>query len=211
MRRNEYNIQSFYNQIMKQMPMLYGYQFVLEFVQGGQLGNDYSGYQPFTLFNNSESPDQNFTYYAQSASLPKIGIVKSKASYYGTEFRIPTVIQYEHDYTVKILLEQDMIMYEKLRQWMRMISDLKYNGGGIKSIPSVALRLNLLDSTHQNFTTSYVLEGVWPTNIAEIPLKYAQDDNTPVSCDCKFKYQYCYRDDSFGTSTPNPYDPLSAR
>jgi len=203
MKANEYNIQAFYNQIMKTRPMLYGYQFILEFVQGGQMGNDAIGYEQFDLFNNRENPDTNFTYYAQSASLPKFQINKATASYYGTQFRVPTVIQYDHDYNVKILIEQDMIMYERLRLWMKKISDLRLNGGGIKTIPSVAMRLNLLDSTHQYFTTSYVLEGVWPTNIPTISLEYKQDDNNPIMLDCKFKYQYCYRDDDFDTSN-NP-------
>ena len=203
MKANDYNIQAFYNQIMKTRPMLYGYQFILEFVQGGQMGNDSIGYEQFDLFNNKETPDNNFTYYAQSASLPKFQINKATASYYGTQFRVPTTIQYDHNYTVKILIEQDMIMYEKLRLWMRKISDLRLNGGGIKTIPSVAMRLNLLDSTHQVFTTSYVLEGVWPSNIPSINLEYKQDDTTPIMLDCQFKYQYCYRDDDFDTSN-NP-------
>lgn len=206
MKANQYNLQAFYNQIMKGMPMLYGYQFILEFVQGGQLGNDNIGYETFDLFNNHESPDQNFTYYAQSASLPKFQIQKATATYYGTQFRVPTTIQYEHEYSVKILIEQDMIMYEKLRTWMKMISDLRSNGGGIKTIPSVAMRLNILDSSHQYFTTSYVMEGVWPLTIPAITLKYQQDDNNPITLDCKFKYQYCYRDDDFDTSG----NPLNA-
>lgn len=203
--RNEYNMQSFYNQIMKTVPMLYGYQFIIEFVQGGSYGNANEGYKEFNIFNNDASPDQNFTYYAQSASLPKFQIVKAKAWYYGNDFRVPTTIQYEHDYTVKIFLEQDMIMYEKLRDWMREISDIHNNGGGYKTIPNIAMRLNLLDSTHKRFTTSYVLEGVWPTNIPTVSLKY-QEDNSPLTIDCKFKYQYCYRDDSFSTDD----DPLKA-
>ena len=36
--KNNYNIQAFYNNMMKQIPMLYGYQFILEFVQGRSNG-----------------------------------------------------------------------------------------------------------------------------------------------------------------------------
>ena len=118
--QNNYYLQGFYNQLMKQVPMLYNYQFILEFVQKGVGAS---------LFSDQTNPDQNFTYYAQSASLPQINIVKGTAHYFGTQFRIPGTVQYQHDYTVKILLEQDMIMYDKLRYWMRQLSDLKYNGG----------------------------------------------------------------------------------
>ena len=48
-------------------------------------------------------------------------------------------------------------MFDKLKRWMNHISDIKNNGGGTRKIPNVDLRLNLLDSTHQNFTTSFVM------------------------------------------------------
>ena len=50
------------------------------------------------------------------------------------------------------------------------------------------------------------MEGVWPKTIPSISLKYQQDENTPISLDCKFAYQYCYRDDDFDTSG----NPLNA-
>ena len=195
---NNYHVKAFYNQIMKQIPMLYGYQFILEFINTGDPAGG--------LFNVGTDPADKFAYYAQSATLPKVGIVKAKATYYGTEFRTPTVVQYDHEYTVKILLEQDMIMYKRLCDWVKLISDLKNNGGGRKVIPDMKLRLNLLDSSHQVFTTSYVMEGVWPNKIDDISLKYAASDTTPVTVTAHFKYQYCYRDDNLDTNG----DPLSA-
>lgn len=129
MTNNNYYMKNFYNQIMKGKPMLYGYQFIVEFINGGTM--DGGGVQ-FDLFNHDPSnPEENFTYYAQSASLPSFEVVKASVNYYGNNFRVPTVIKYEHDWTVTILLEQDMIMYEKLRRWMQMISDLRMNGGRI--------------------------------------------------------------------------------
>lgn len=97
-----------------------------------------------------------------------------------------------------------MIMFNKLKAWMKHISDIKYNGGGTKKIPNVDLRLNLLDSTHKHFTTSFVMVGVWPTSMSEIKLAYKDSDNTPLQLTANFKYQYCYRDDNFDTSA----DPL---
>ena len=203
MKPNDYNMRGFYNQLMKARPMLYAYQFVVEFVPGGIMNNAVT----FDLFNSEkDSPDQNFSYYAQSARLPAFEISKATASYYGTEFRLPTVIKYQHDWDVTLLLEQDMIMYEKLRSWMKMISDLSMNGGGYKTIPNVDMRISLLNSDHTMFTTSYRMVGVWPTNIPEIKLEYKQDDTSPITLPAKFKYQYCYRDDNFDGSG----DPLAA-
>jgi hypothetical protein len=95
-------------------------------------------------------------------------------------------------------------MYDKMKQWMRDLSDLKYNGGGTKKIPNVDLRLNLLDSTHQFCTTSFVMVGAWPAAVSELKLDYKDGDATPLQLAVSFKYQYCYRDDNFDTSA----DPL---
>ena len=35
-RRNDYNMANFYGTLMKQRPMLYGYQFIVEFKQAGR-------------------------------------------------------------------------------------------------------------------------------------------------------------------------------
>jgi hypothetical protein len=95
-------------------------------------------------------------------------------------------------------------MYDKIKNWMKYLSDLKNNGGGTKQIPNVDLRLNLLDPTHQYFTTSFVMVGVWPTNISDLQLAYKDGDATPLTLTASFKYQYCYKDDNFDTSA----DPL---
>lgn len=68
------------------------------------------------------------------------------------------------------------------------------------------MRISLLNSDHTMCTTSYRMVGVWPTNIPDINLEYKADDNTALTVQAKFKYQYCYRDDNFDGSG----DPLSA-
>jgi hypothetical protein len=210
-RRNDYHLSSFYNQITKTKPLLYDYQFIVEFVQGGTYTvNDgvAKSIQQFQLFNaDPNQPDQNFSYYAQSASLPKFSVNKANAKFYGIDFRVPTVIKYEHQWQCEILLEQDMIMYEKLRTWAKLLSDLRLNGGGIKTIPDVSLRVSLLNAEHTQFTTSFVLAGVWLTEIPEIKLEYKDNDTAPLKVTPKFQYQYCYRDDKFDLTA----DPLSAK
>ena len=204
---NPYHLKNFYNQIMKTNPLLYKYQFVIEFIQGGTMGDGYGGTQSFTLFDNASNPDENFTYYAQSGSIPKFTIQKASIPFYATDFRTPTVIQYNHDWIVKILLEQDMIMYEKLRAWMKLMTSLENSGGGIKTIPNINMRISLMNSEHTHFTSSYVMTGIWPVEIPQISLKYENTSTQPLAIDCKFKYQYCYRDDNFDLSQ----DPLGVK
>jgi hypothetical protein len=57
-------------------------------------------------------------------------VAKAAVPCYGNDFRVPTVKTFGHDWQCKIMLEQDMIIYDRLKSWMRTISDLKYNGGG---------------------------------------------------------------------------------
>lgn len=170
------------------------------------MSDGFGGTQTFNLFSANDPTDQNFSYYAQSAKLPKFSIKRAKAAYYGIDFRVPTVITFDHSWTCKILLEQDMIIYEKLRDWYKLISDLSKNGGGIKTIPNINLRISLLNAEHTHFTTSYVLTGVWPNKIPELSLAYKADDNEAKMLDVEFKYQYCYKDDSFKSDD----DPLNA-
>jgi hypothetical protein len=208
---NDYHMGGFYNQIMKSSPLLYPYQFILEFIPGGSyVLNDGAtkSSQDFTLFNTDPNkPEENFSYYAQSATIPKFSVGNANVSYYSTQFRVPTVVQYEHNFQCKILLEQDMIMYEKFRTWAKIISDIRNNGGGIKTIPDVSLRLNLLDSTHAYFTNSFILTGVWISRVPTVELAYKESDTTALTATVDFRYQYCYqaKDEEL-----QKWDPLSA-
>ena len=95
MSKNEYNLSSFYNQLTKNTALLYKYQFVVEFIQGGE---------NYYFQNDSASPDQNFSYYCQSGKIPAFSIKKASVDYYGTNFRIPTVMTFDHTWDCKIIL-----------------------------------------------------------------------------------------------------------
>lgn len=95
MAENKYNLSNFYNQLTKNTAMLYKYQFVVEFIQGGD--NHW-------FINDANSPDQNFSYYCQSGKIPEFKINKANVTYYGTKFNIPTVMTFDHSWDCKILL-----------------------------------------------------------------------------------------------------------
>lgn len=185
------NIARFYNDIMEQKPLLFKYQFLVDF--------------KLTEINALGSVE-NATYYAQSASIPKVELVKANTAFYGIQFRLPSTIKYEHDWTVKFLLNQNMSVYNSILNWMDKISNWGLSGGGNKGLnqrgnETADLQFHLLDSTHSQIIDTFTLVGCWPTNIGELQLEYKQDDNTPMTFDCKFKYQYCYR---------GPNDPLAS-
>lgn len=115
-------------------------------------------------------------------------------------------MKYEHNFQTKILLDQDLTMYNKLDTWLKMISRLQLSGGGMKTIPTIKMRIRLLDSEHQYFTTSIVMEGVWINKLGPINLKYAAGDATPLTVDVEFRMQYYYKDDDEQNLS---MDPLS--
>jgi hypothetical protein len=191
------NLATCCNNIIKQTPLMLKYQFTVEFINGasayaaGLLGGDV---------------DEQIAYWAQSANIPSFEVVKGTTAFYGTEFRVPTTIKYEHDWTLKFLLDQDLTIYERMRTWLRSFSNLKQSGGGEKIIPDCNMRINLLDPAQQTITQAFVLVGCWPTNIGEFKLEYKQDDTTAMTFECKIKYQYCYpAEDQLSSG-----DPLAA-
>ncbi len=203
---NQYPLGTVYNSITKAKPLLYKYQFILQFI-GGNGFWDAGTFKSFTLFDNdTNNPDQNFTYWAQSATIPEFNIPSQKVSFYASQFRVPTCMTYKHDFETKILLDQDMTMYNKLDTWLKMISRLQLSGGGIKTIPTIKLRIRLLDSEHQYFTTSIVLDGVWIKELGNIKLEYKAGDANAMTVNAKFAVQYYYKDDDEQNLS---MDPLS--
>ena len=53
---------------------------------------------------------KNITYFVQSANLPGVKLANGTTTFLGTEFRIPGVKQFGHNWSVKVLLNQDLIM-----------------------------------------------------------------------------------------------------
>ena len=133
-------------------------------------------------------------------------INKTDVNFYGAKFHVPACKTYEHDFSTNILIDQDMIMYKKLETWLKMISRYEISGGGIKVIPTCKLRVKLLDSEHQYFTTSVVMDGAYITSLAATTFDYnGGPDVTPITVAATFKIQYYYRDDDLDLTM----DPLS--
>lgn len=199
---NPYNLKAFYTNIMKENAMLYKYQFIVQF--GG------ADLQNYGITDSSEAA-KNITYYVQSANIPGYQLVNGKTAFLGTEFRIPGVLKYNHNWSVNILLNQSMFAYKGLQAWRRNISRLEIDGGGIKTIPDAYARISLLSPDHQSIVNSFVLAGIWIKQLGEIQLQYQNGGAEPIKCSAEFRYQYCYPDpgvEEVGGS--NDPDPLTA-
>lgn len=209
-RKNQHHLRSFYNNI-KTLPLLYKYQFVVQFVRGGTITSPehMPNIQTLSFYDffrdTSNDPEKTFTYYAQSASVPGLSVKNAQAKFFAGKFNIPSVIQYDHSWTTDIILDQDLTMYKKLVQWQKYMSDYTRSGGGVRVIPNIDLRVSLLNSYHNAFSTSFILAGIWPNTVSGIDIKY--DNNVEVmKSKITFSYQYVYQDPDFDSNGAN--DPL---
>mgnify|MGYP003302912373 CR=1 FL=1 len=100
-RPSDKHLSNFYTNIMRGNALLYKYQFLVQLMGPADLG-----------WNNSAS--QNFSYYVQSGSIPGTKLVNGKTVFFGTEFRIPGVKQFDHNWQTEILIDQDLTIYKKL-------------------------------------------------------------------------------------------------
>lgn len=189
-RPNDKHLSNFYTNIMRGNALLYKYQFLVQLIGPSDLG-----------WNNSAS--QNFSYYVQSASIPGTKLVNGKTVFFGTEFRIPGVKQFDHNWQTEILIDQDLTIYKKLEAWRESISSLKIDGGGIKQIQSYQAKVSILDTDHQTITDSFMLEGIWIKSLGDINLAYQNNGGGDVlKIPAEFRYQYVYHQDDG--------DPLNA-
>ena len=199
--KNEINLANFYNQIMKKTPLRYGYQFTIEFI-GSDLGVYTGAFNGNGTDGEATVSTNSLTYLAQSAKLPAAKISEAKVTFYGTEFSLPAIYSTgPGDWEIEFLLTEGMEQYEKLNNWQLAISDYKNSGGGRKLVPSVKIRVNLLDQTHQFITKRFVLEGIWMGELGDLQFAYKKDGGDVLKAKAKFKYQYWY-DESQGDGDP---------
>lgn len=182
MAENKKHLKNFYTNIMSSTALLYKYQFLVQLMGPPDLG-----------WNNSAS--QNFSYYVQSASIPGVKLVNGKTVFFGTEFRIPGVKQFDHNWQTEILIDQDLTIYKKLEAWRDSISSLKIDGGGEKRIPSYQAKISILNPDHQTINESYILEGLWIKSLGDINLAYQNNGGGDIlKIPVEFRYQYVYRE-----------------
>lgn len=196
------HLRNFYQNITKKRPLLYKHQFIIQFIGGGNIdGKQLVELSPSLkqLFTNQG----RFTYYAQSGDIPTATLNKATTNYFAGRFTVPTVRTWDHNWSTQILMDENLTIYHVLRDWQQLMSSYRNNGGGYRILPDVNLRVSILDGTHQYITTSYVLAGVWPKDIGEIQLQYANEASiNPLQV--SFSYQYAYQDSDLNAAANDP-------
>ena len=183
--KNLYDLQKFYNNIITKNPLRYGHQFTVEF-NGADLARYAAG------LNIQADPTRCITYYVRSSEIPEVTVNSAKVSYFSAGFEVPGVVKYPDSWNVTILLDQDMTMYNILRNWQEALSSYRLSGGGIKTIPNIIARVNLLDRTMRQVVKSYIMEGVWINQLGNVDMQYQEGSSDAKTCSCAFAMQYFY-------------------
>lgn len=183
------DLQSFYKNLIKGGPMLFGHQFIVRFT-----GNDLP-----SVLKSDPSKAKSFTYYVKSTSIPKIEIDEAKVNFLSQDFVVPKNIKYDGSWKTNVLLDQNIQHYHSLYDWQEQFASLKNSGGGLKVIPDVNAIVSLTDSSFKTILHEFVLVGVYPTDIPDLSMQYENNANL-VDFSCTFVYQYMY-DDEYG----NPF------
>ena len=204
--KNTYHIADFYKTICQKNPLQYGHQFILQFIAPlGQTGSILQGDNAFGRKDSSNV--QCFTYWAQSAQIPQQTITQGKVKFLANEFVVPGVVKFGQTWKTDILLDQDLTQYKKLQAWHKLISDFSKSGGGKKIIPNVQAKVSLLDNTMQNIKNTFIMQGVWLSQLGQVAMDYKEGGDSNAKCSATFIYQYFYKADDI--QAPTDSDPLS--
>lgn len=142
-----------------------------------------------------------FKFFVRTASLPAMTLSQAEVPYQGLNFRIPTVMQFgPGTISMSVLCDSNMELHKGLLTWKDVYANAKYGGGGKKAIPKSNMRLDLLNQTLDYSgatavpgdapTKTYILEGIFPTNIGD--LAFTQAPGEPLTFTFDIAYQYWY-------------------
>jgi len=141
----------------------------------------------------------SFAFYCTATSLPGKQISAEEIAYQGIKFKLPGIVNYGDSWNVTVHCDNAMVVRTTFEQWMNIFSNIQYGGGGQKTVPTDLARIDLLTPDMQNIASTYVMAGIFPSQIGDLQLSY--DAATPSTFDVTFAYQYWYPE---GTGQADP-------
>ena len=207
MANNERNIAKFYQAIQNGDGLRYGYQFLVKInfnqnvfaFRGNNTSFDSVIFKQLgittikdldSLINPNPDNTVDFSFYARGTNIPQTTLTTTPVSYFATGFRFPGLMQYEKNWNVTILLDSQLNVYRRLRLWQELISSIVRNNGGNKTIPDVKGDVQLLSNDGKNVQRRFLIEGIYPTNVPQIDMKYAEGSNQIKEVQVTFATQY---------------------
>lgn len=203
------NIANFYKEIQNQSGLRLSYQFLvrLAFPEGilrdrgvntsydnviwRQLGIT----DPYTLNEltnpNPQDPTRNLIFFAQGTSVPQTRINTVQVEYFAQSFRFPSIITYDENWSLSILLDEKLTIYRQLVAWQELISSIARNNGGNKTIPNVYGDVQLLNSFGNAIQRRFTIEGIFPNSVPRLSMRYQDGGGSPMMLDpVQFTMQY---------------------
>ena len=136
--------------------------------------------------------DEVIQFLGTSTTLPGKTINVVDVPYFGQNFKIPTNAEYGGEWSITCRCDTDLKLKKSIEKWMNKYSDLSQNGGGMKNVPDLNVRIDLLAHDLKTITDTYILVGCFPTSMGELGLDQSAAD--PVTIDLGLAFQYWFNE-----------------
>jgi hypothetical protein len=194
---NIHKLNAFYS-MLTQVPLRLAHQFQVTIVRPGleemMLGGD-----------KSATVKVPFTFMASATNIPAPTMKENAIHYHGIDFVVPAVLNFDHKWSITVLVDADLKIRENLEAWLAEFSDLSKSGGGSKVIPKYSANIDLFDQHLEKIVKSYHIVGIFPTDVGK--LEFDQSSEKNITTTLNITYQYLYPFSGEGDSAPNK-DPL---
>jgi len=130
--------------------------------------------------------------YVQSAELPGKAITTGETHLMGFPIKVATGITYTQEWPITVRCDQGMSIRTSFENWSNQIASLAANAGGALGTlaSNVDAQMYLLGEDNQTIEATYILKGVYPTNIGATT--FEQGSNGIATFNVTLTFQYWY-------------------
>ena len=132
----------------------------------------------------------NITFFAQSVQMPSLSVNVSEAPFrhYETVPRPGDSFSYG-EVAMQVLLDEDMNVYNELRQWLVTMVEENYVEQGEDEPTEVDLILSVLTS-HNNIARTITFRNAFITSLDGFTMEANVDATSPITFGANFRFAY---------------------
>ena len=142
---------------------------------GGARSNQFKVTLPFPGYAAVGGETSDLAFLCKASAIPGQTIPSVSVPFRGRQLKIAGDRTFE-DWTITVLNDTDFKLYRAFERWMNGINNMTDNEGIAN--PADYQVDGFIDQLDRNGSTlkSYTYRGLFPTNLASIPLNYADND-----------------------------------
>ena len=142
---------------------------------GGARANQFKVTLPFPGYAAVGGETSDLAFLCKASALPGQSIPSIAIPFRGRELKIAGDRAFE-DWSITVINDTDFKLYRAFERWMNGINNMTDNEGIAN--PADYQVDGFIDQLDRNGSTlkSYTYRGLFPTNLASIPLNYADND-----------------------------------